>query len=106
MIGTPSRGRSAVISALHATCRVLVPGLILAGAYSVAAQAEVKHVKISLDWVIQGTHAPFFVAQEKGYFNAAGVTTLTPSTRATAQPMSPSPSAAALIPSGGSICRR
>jgi NitT/TauT family transport system substrate-binding protein len=36
--------------------------------------AEVKNVKISLDWIIQGTHAPFFVAQEKGYFKAAGVT--------------------------------
>ena len=27
-----------------------------------------------LDWIIQGTHAPFFVAQEKGYFKAEGVT--------------------------------
>jgi NitT/TauT family transport system substrate-binding protein len=39
-----------------------------------AAAAEAKSVKISLDWIIQGTHAPFFVAQEKGYFKAAGVT--------------------------------
>jgi NitT/TauT family transport system substrate-binding protein len=38
------------------------------------AHAEVKNVKISLDWVIQGTHAPFFVAQDKGYFRAEGVT--------------------------------
>jgi NitT/TauT family transport system substrate-binding protein len=74
MIGTPSRGPASVISAFRATCRALVPALILVGVYSVAAQAEVKNVKISLDWVIQGTHAPFFVAQEKGYFNAAGVT--------------------------------
>src|SRR5215813_3650212 len=36
--------------------------------------AEVKSVKISLDWIVQGTHAPFFVAQDKGYFKAAGVT--------------------------------
>jgi NitT/TauT family transport system substrate-binding protein len=27
-----------------------------------------------LDWIIQGTHAPFFIAQQKGYFKAAGVT--------------------------------
>ncbi len=27
-----------------------------------------------LDWIIQGTHAPFFIAQEKGYYKAAGVT--------------------------------
>jgi NitT/TauT family transport system substrate-binding protein len=39
-----------------------------------AANAEVKNVKISLDWIVQGTHAPFFVAQDKGYFKAAGVT--------------------------------
>src|SRR5216683_5591948 len=38
------------------------------------AHAEVKNVKISLDWVIQGTHAPFFIAQDKGYFKAEGVT--------------------------------
>ncbi|HWN51138.1 MAG TPA: ABC transporter substrate-binding protein [Xanthobacteraceae bacterium] len=38
------------------------------------ADAEVKNVKISMDWVIQGTHAPFFIAQEKGYFKAEGVT--------------------------------
>ncbi len=38
------------------------------------AHAEVKNVKISMDWIIQGTHAPFFVAQDRGYFKAAGVT--------------------------------
>src|SRR5262245_46884907 len=38
------------------------------------AQAEVKNVKISMDWIIQGTHAPFFIAQDRGYFKAAGVT--------------------------------
>jgi NitT/TauT family transport system substrate-binding protein len=38
------------------------------------ADAEVKNVKISLDWVVQGTHAPFFIAQDKGYFKAEGVT--------------------------------
>jgi len=38
------------------------------------AHADVKNVKIALDWIVQGTHAPFFVAQEKGYFKDAGVT--------------------------------
>jgi len=38
------------------------------------AKADVKNVKIALDWVIQGSHAPFFVAQDKGYFKAEGVT--------------------------------
>lgn len=40
----------------------------------VAANAETKNVKIMMDWIIQGTHAPFFVAQDKGYFKAEGVT--------------------------------
>jgi NitT/TauT family transport system substrate-binding protein len=47
-------------------------GLILFAA--AAAKAEVKNVKITLDWIIQGTHAPFFIAQDKGYFKAEGVT--------------------------------
>ena len=38
------------------------------------ARAETKNVKIMMDWIIQGTHAPFFVAQDKGYFKAEGVT--------------------------------
>jgi NitT/TauT family transport system substrate-binding protein len=36
--------------------------------------AETKNVKIMMDWIIQGTHAPFFVAQKKEYFKDAGVT--------------------------------
>lgn len=43
-------------------------------ALSGAAQAERKNVKISLDWITQATHAPFFFAEEKGYFKDAGVT--------------------------------
>ena len=27
-----------------------------------------------MDWIIQGTHAPFFIAEKKGYFKDAGVT--------------------------------
>jgi NitT/TauT family transport system substrate-binding protein len=38
------------------------------------SHAEVKSVKIMMDWIIQGTHAPFFVAQDKGYFKSEGVT--------------------------------
>jgi NitT/TauT family transport system substrate-binding protein len=38
-----------------------------------AAQAQTKNVRIMMDWVIQGTHAPFFVADEKGYFKSEGL---------------------------------
>ncbi|HEX3505337.1 MAG TPA: ABC transporter substrate-binding protein [Xanthobacteraceae bacterium] len=38
------------------------------------ARAESKDVKLMMDWIIQGTHAPFFIAQKNGYFTKAGVT--------------------------------
>jgi NitT/TauT family transport system substrate-binding protein len=48
--------------------------LLLAATATASARTEVKNVKISLDWIVQGTHAPFFIALEKGYFKDAGVT--------------------------------
>src|SRR4030088_1483061 len=38
------------------------------------APAESTNVKIMMDWVIGSTHAPFFIAQDKGYYRANGVT--------------------------------
>lgn len=38
------------------------------------AAAEQKDIRIMLDWIIQGTHAPFFVAQTRGYFKEQGLT--------------------------------
>lgn len=52
----------------------LATAAVLAGAAYWPAQAQTKNVKIMMDWVIQGTHAPFLVAQKKGYFKDAGVT--------------------------------
>ena len=37
------------------------------------AQAQQKDVRMMLDWIIQGTHAPFFVAQQKGYYKDNGL---------------------------------
>src|SRR6266496_3684621 len=37
------------------------------------APAETTNVKIMMDWVIGSTHAPFFIARDKGYFKAKGV---------------------------------
>jgi len=48
--------------------------LALAAFLTTPAGAETKNVKIMMDWIIQGTHAPYFVAQEKGYYKAHGVT--------------------------------
>src|SRR5947199_6315446 len=59
---------------LRVVCRVCSLSLIFSVLSVVAAGAETKNVKIMMDWVIQGTHAPFFVAQDKGYFKQQGVT--------------------------------
>ena len=45
-----------------------IPMLLAAG----PASAD-KDIKIVLDWLIQGTHAPWIVAKEKGYFAAEGL---------------------------------
>lgn len=37
------------------------------------ASAQKKDVKMMLDWIVQGTHAPFFVAEQKGYYKQAGL---------------------------------
>ena len=55
---------------LGAACAPLLAAMTLIA----PARAETKNVKIMMDWIIQGTHAPFFIAQEKGYFKNAGVT--------------------------------
>jgi len=53
---------------------IAVAMLLAAGAFAPSARAETKNVKIMMDWIIQGTHAPFFIAEKKGYFKDAGVT--------------------------------
>lgn len=66
--------------AKHVNRRTLVSGAVAiamlapAVGLSGAAHAETKNVKIMMDWIIQGTHAPFFVAEKKGYFKKNGVT--------------------------------
>jgi ABC-type nitrate/sulfonate/bicarbonate transport system substrate-binding protein len=42
--------------------RLFALSLVLVAFGAASGHAEVKNVKISLDWIIQGTHAPFFVA--------------------------------------------
>jgi hypothetical protein len=36
------------------------------------AQLEMPNIKVMLDWTIQSTHSPFFVAEKKGYFKQEG----------------------------------
>lgn len=46
--------------------------LILACLTTLPAAAEDK-VSLSLDWVVNGTHAPYFVARDKGMYKDAGL---------------------------------
>jgi NitT/TauT family transport system substrate-binding protein len=59
---------------ISAIARLISLSLVFVLGAVATASAEVKSVKIMMDWIIQGTHAPFFVAQDKGYFKAEGVT--------------------------------
>src|SRR5437868_9166617 len=59
---------------LRVAFRVCSLSLIFFVLSAATAGAETKNVRIMMDWIIQGTHAPFFVAQDKGYFKQQGVT--------------------------------
>lgn len=53
---------------------VLAGSLAGAGSYPARAQSvEKPDVTFMLDWTISGTHAPFFIALEKGYYKAEGL---------------------------------
>jgi NitT/TauT family transport system substrate-binding protein len=74
-LGAESGGKRApagVSRRMVALCAACV--CLLAAMTCDRAQAETKSVKLMMDWIIQGTHAPFFVAEQKGYFKDAGVT--------------------------------
>jgi len=74
MIDVRSDSNAQTLFSIRTLRRLVSLSLVFAVASVVAAKAETKNVKIMMDWIIQGTHAPFFVAQDKGYFKADGVT--------------------------------
>ena len=67
-------GRSRTFLCARKLALLLSLSLLATALCAAGAAAQTKSVKIMLDWIIQGTHAPYFVAQEKGYYKAAGVT--------------------------------
>jgi NitT/TauT family transport system substrate-binding protein len=74
MIGARSDSNLRIFANIGALVRPLSLSLVFVLGAAATASAEVKNVKIMMDWIIQGTHAPYFVARDKGYFKAAGVT--------------------------------
>src|SRR5438132_4225096 len=74
MIDVRSDRNAQTFFSIRTLRRLVALSLVFAVASTVAAKAETKNVKIMMDWIIQGTHAPFFVAQDRDYFKAAGVT--------------------------------
>jgi NitT/TauT family transport system substrate-binding protein len=50
---------------------VVVLGLAAGGWAATAARAQ--DVTFRLDWKVYGTHAPFFIAEKKGYYKAEGL---------------------------------
>ena len=74
MISVRSDNNAQTFVNIRIIARLFSWSLVFAALAATAANAETKTVKIMMDWIIQGTHAPFFVAQDKGYFKAQGVT--------------------------------
>src|SRR6266849_4744653 len=74
MMVAPAHGNTRAFANIGALALPFVFSLLLMFCSAAPASAETKNVKIMMDWIIQGTHAPFFIAQDKGYFKAEGVT--------------------------------
>jgi NitT/TauT family transport system substrate-binding protein len=58
----------------HWAQRLTAGAIALGISVGSACAADVKNVRIMMDWLVQGTHAPFVVAQTKGYFDPVNVT--------------------------------
>ncbi|MFL5071918.1 MAG: ABC transporter substrate-binding protein [Xanthobacteraceae bacterium] len=74
MVGRRSLIHICSASVLRAVVGVVSLSLAFVVGSGSIAGAETRNVRIMLDWIIQGTHAPYFVAQENGYFKSEGVT--------------------------------
>jgi NitT/TauT family transport system substrate-binding protein len=58
---------------LRSLAAILAACLAIGLAGPARAQQK-KDVRVMMDWIIQATHAPFFIAQQKGYYKEGGLT--------------------------------
>jgi NitT/TauT family transport system substrate-binding protein len=67
----------AIASHLKSVCRLLVAtvlsALLATSLVSGAAAAELTKLRLQLDWLPSGYHAPIFLALQKGYYKDAGI---------------------------------
>lgn len=73
MVARYMRLPNLIFSSIGALARLAAMFLALLWYAGMAQAAETKDVRMMLDWIVQGTHAPFFVAQEKGYYKDGGI---------------------------------
>ncbi len=74
MIGGRTDENARTFFDTRTAARLISSSLVFLFFSTAQAPAEIKNVRIMMDWIIQGTHAPFFLAQEKGYFKSEGIT--------------------------------
>jgi NitT/TauT family transport system substrate-binding protein len=53
--------------------RLIAAGIALALTSAFAGAQELTRIKFTLDWKVQGPHAWFYMARDKGYFREAGL---------------------------------
>jgi NitT/TauT family transport system substrate-binding protein len=74
-------GRAVLISAIGAAIAAIAGGSNAAGSSQTSPPANVEKVSFRLNWVVAGNHAPFYLAQQKGYWTRCGLdVSMTPGT--------------------------
>jgi NitT/TauT family transport system substrate-binding protein len=61
------------VKVLWSTAIIVVAVAMTAAVPAMGQGVEKKNVSLMLDWTISGTHAPFFIALDKGYYKDEGL---------------------------------
>jgi len=67
--------------ALHAAIGIAFAAVATTGSSQTSTPANAEKVNFRLNWVVAGNHAPFYLAQQKGFWSRCGLdVTMTPGT--------------------------